>query len=679
MFKSIRSKILFSLLLSSLILFSFLAIIVRITTVDSIFEITENYSTELVKAKADQMGEWLLFRTENAETLSSRSDVKSVRWWTSRVVEPDYISVEWWTMSTALEDELTKKSDIYDSIFIVRSDGNAQGTNSFQSFLADKEYFDYIINEGNDFFISNPLISEATSENVFIVAHAVKNYSEKITGLLGISVKLEAIDNMISSIHLGEGTGAFVVDGNGLIISHTDESISMNLNIFESEKLGYYGLDDAGRKMLNMETDSSEIKYPNGEEFNLFYSYIPNSPNWFLAVQIPTSQLVSSSNKLTKIVTFIIIGILLVMIIISFFIGNMVTSPIKYLSKQIVQFGTGDFTIKFHSKTKDEIGQMVTSLSEMSNKLKNSFASVKHSALNLDTSSDELTALSQNSKLQSEIISENAASVNTDIQNTVSSIEEVSASIQEVAASAQNISLLAQKLTEKAHYVKKSSDEGQTSINSVTEVIKQTQSQTKETAKIVSIVKEKSENIEKIVDQINSISEQTNLLALNASIEAARAGEAGKGFAVVADEIRKLAEQSKKTTDEISSILTEIKNYSEAADKATKMTVNFVETVNSDSLYIDKSFKNIVEQISQINEMIENLTATSEEQSASSEEIAVAVENSSKLIREVVHKVSKMTDSSKEGIKYSKDVNYTGEKLKLLSEELISLISNFKM
>jgi methyl-accepting chemotaxis protein len=195
-----------------------------------------------------------------------------------------------------------------------------------------------------------------------------------------------------------------------------------------------------------------------------------------------------------------------------------------------------------------------------------------------------------------------------------------------------------------------------------------------EITSIVSELNENSQNIGNIVDAINVIASQTNLLALNASIEAARAGEAGRGFAVVADEIRKLAEETAKSTNMIGSIVDAIKGISlkvstSIGDVNTAIDEQVVSSENveksfetSSSIYnqLEKSFEDIHIQLSDLNvknmeieKAITNMAAVSEETAASGDEIHNAVGHQKDLIE----------STAKSLVNMKAQVNLLGEKL----------------
>jgi methyl-accepting chemotaxis protein len=210
-------------------------------------------------------------------------------------------------------------------------------------------------------------------------------------------------------------------------------------------------------------------------------------------------------------------------------------------------------------------------------------------------------------------------------------------------------------------------------------IVKDAENQASETSKYVDELQIQAKNVGEIVQTISGISEQTNLLALNAAIEAARAGEAGKGFAVVADEIRKLAEESQKATEDISKMLKEISTRVQSVNDASDKTVNIVNDMNERAQSALVQFGAISDNLSEVLTSVENLSNTSEEQSAAADEIAGAMDQSaqsmvhaSEQVESLVSEVAKQTNSV-ENLKQST------EKLSILAEQLNQEINRFKL
>lgn len=378
-------------------------------------------------------------------------------------------------------------------------------------------------------------------------------------------------------------------------------------------------------------------------------------------------QQADSRELLTIIAIFLSMGLGLGL---AFWMASALSNPVKQLhhAAQAVAAGNTDITVQVRSN--DEIGQLATAFNAMVAQL-NSAEEEKQKYLetqvhdllqNMDGFANGDLTIRIATTTDNPTIAALYKGFNTVVDTMRSTLQQVIETIQVSAAAAEQISAATDQLAASAHkqsaqaatiaaaveemastsvansstskqaatlakQYQNTAYEGETVIQETVAKIRIIADVVQQSVKTINKLSDSSTTIGEIVSVINDIADQTNLLALNAAIEAARAGEQGRGFAVVADEVRKLAERTGKATKEIASMIQSIQTESHAAVGAMQRGES---EVSEGIVLADKaggSLSGMMAISTETLQIIEQIAVASEEQSATTNDMAVNIDS----------------------------------------------------
>jgi methyl-accepting chemotaxis protein len=363
------------------------------------------------------------------------------------------------------------------------------------------------------------------------------------------------------------------------------------------------------------------------------------------------------------IVSFIIILVLLTLI------SNSVIKPLNKLSISSKSVANGELYHSIEVKSKDEIGVLALSFRDMVNNLKEIISNIQGKTIETDEMAEQLSSASnQLSSASSEIsyaIQEVASGVTSQANDVLEITNYMSALAEEIEGIHKKMDIVKLNVDaaeNKANIGKENIDNILISFSNLSKGFNAVNEK-------VNILSASISQIGNITEVINGISDQTNLLALNAAIEAARAGETGKGFAVVAEEVRKLAQESRNSTEQIKTLVNSITSETEEVTKTSQEVEVLIGSQVKAVEYTTDSFKEIIGAFSNITPLIDDtydyidrtltsknivvdkiygVSTVSQEVSASTEQIAAATEEMMASAQEVSAYASKLRDTSEE-------------------------------
>lgn len=571
-----------------------------------------------------------------------------------------------------------KKFQQYSDIGIADSDGNLTLLSGKKVDIKSYNYFKAAI-AGNS-YISEPFQSNFSNDSLIAISAPIKDMNDIVGVLVGFrhGDDISNFSRKISFLYTGK---AYVVNSIGKIIGHdNDEYVKNGINISKvvtnTDKSTPYELINL---ISQGKSGYSEVIYDNKIQV-VSCSPVP-SIGWSVIVTVEKNDVVKSFENLKFTNITAGIGSLILISLVIIFTISKISKKILYVANIMKNFAEGDFTNRIDSRflrDSSEIGIMCNSLVYIQNSLNGTISEINTNASNLNYQSNELSSISEELSIFIQTIvkaiheiSEGTADQTNNLINSTNNLNKFGDKISTLKDKVNDITVTSSNIGSKA---KKSNDELKKLITSIE--LLNTNFNTFNSSLSLMIVDIKE--VEEMTKLINDISEQTNLLALNAAIEAARAGDSGKGFAVVADEIRKLADMSKTSAQKIYSIVSKVIKNTDAivinTDNITQDVENQTEIVNNTVA----AFKDISNSVEQMIPKMCSIDSDFVELNSEKDSLLTNITNISAVSEQISATTQEIYASSEKLDTASFEVSNSAQKVSILSNELNQSFDQFK-
>ena len=487
-------------------------------------------------------------------------------------------------------------------------------------------------------------------------------YQGKTQGVILVDINISTFSNLRSSDSDYKTMYVDVLTDDSTLIydSESDEYVGKKLSSLISSK-------EYAKIQSGIDTGKSfsvTTKKDNGSKVVRYYSPINAAgKTWWAASALNKTDLLSKTILLVVLMVVIALATLAIIIIISSKLVKKYIKPMQGVIDVANKLAMGDFSARPQAQYNDEIGELSTKFSEMSQRLNliikdisrglnemadgnfNIAPEVEHVGDFVEIENSLVKVIKDLSATLSEInnvadmVASNASQLSDGAQSITEGATDQASSVQELQSTISNVS---DQVNMNAHNANTANE----MAKNVGEEIIESNTQMQQIVHAMDTIRENSNQVSSIINTINDIASSTNLLALNASIEAARAGEEGRGFAVVATQVGNLASQSAEAAKNSGELIIQAINaiedgkqmVDEAAEKlmaSVEKTNALVENIGEISKASDQqaeALKQVSEAANQIAAVVEENTAMAEESSASSEELASQADRLKELV-----------------------------------------------
>lgn len=559
-------------------------------------------------------------------------------------------------------------------------DGNYKTTKGENLNIKDRAHFKNAL--AGERYISDPIVSKTDNSMIVTIAVPIRS-QDKIIGVLVAVRDGNELSEIVKDITFSKTGKAFMINSTGTVIAHDDQSMVFNMyNAIEASKEDQSLLSLASLEQRMIQREGGVDIYDEGG-VQKYLGFAPiTGTNWSLGISVEQKDVLSGLEYVIGFSLGSSLIFLFVALILVFLLARNITNSLAETVTHLSAISTGNLKVEVSKKfltRKDEVGVLARSIETMQNSfggmvkvIKEVCKQIEDESQGLSDASEQMTSLAQNVTGVIQNIAQGTDAQANDMSQISEVIDEFSKQLDLVVTSIEEIESYSTKTNEMAN-------QSNANMTNMIDTVSRLRDGFESFSKKILGFGHNVNQINEITNLINSIADQTDLLALNAAIEAARAGDAGRGFAVVADEIRKLAEQSKDSSANISTLVNAISADTETiVHSANSMNHDLNKQLDVINITID-SFQKIIQSIGEMGPKIEAVNESAEMLNSEKDIILEKIEGAASVAQEVSASTEEIAASSEEMSASTENVASTANTLNNMTKEMMIQVEKFKI
>ncbi|WP_083675454.1 methyl-accepting chemotaxis protein [Paenibacillus borealis] len=510
--------------------------------------------------------------------------------------------------------------------------------------------------------VINPIFSKVTNSFILPISRAFQDGK----GVATISLSMNGLMELAQNVSLGSSGYVYILDSSNKVIYHPTLEVGSpvtgglldTLNAAPAGKVSY--------------KDSATDQAMDG-------FYITNELSGFKLVGVlPESEYAEAVYPILYNSAIVLLVALLLAAAVTFFIIRRITKPLEQLNRSAKRVSEGYLDEVVHTTRKDEIGQLAGNYNAMVASLRKMVQDVAETSGQLAAASEQLTASTGENSKAVEYVTGLVEESTRGVETQAHASSEVAVTMDEMSEAIHKIASASQAIVSAAVQTEQVVNTGSTRVQHVSEQMKTIRQSVQQSGGLISELNGLSTKVAEASTAISAIAKQTNLLSLNAAIEAARAGEQGRGFAVVAGEVRKLSEASHVSAGQIQETISEMVGLIASAYDVMKHKVaEDVEQGMNLALEASDAFIQIEQSTRHVGEQIHEVSAITEQMSASSAEVAASVQEMAAISRAALDSFQSVTAATEEQLASMEEITASSAALSAMASDMQQQVERF--